>query len=107
MGHRHGFNRQDVARVFDDALQFVGRRHSHGDVIFLVAGGGDRIYGSGMGQHFVFANQGCRGDLRHHETGVQSCALGKKGRQALTEGGIHEAFDAALADTGQGAERDG
>ena len=68
LGNGHGFDGQHVARVFDNALQFVRRRHAHGNVVFLVARGRDRIHRRGMGQDFVLADQRGRCDLRHHET---------------------------------------
>ena len=71
---RHRFDRQDVPRVLYNALQFDSSRHAHGNVIFFIAGRRDRIDGGGMRQHFVFADQSRGGDLRHHETGVQSGA---------------------------------
>ncbi len=57
-----------------------------------------------MRQYFVFADQRRRGNLRHHETGIQSRALGQKWRQSLAERGIHQAFDASFADASQRAQ---
>src|ERR1017187_4377419 len=68
LGYGHSFDGQYVARVFDDALQFVCRRHAHGNVILFVARGGDRIHRRGVRQHFVLADQCCGRNLRHHET---------------------------------------
>ena len=71
-------------RVFSTTrFSFIDARHAHGNVIFFVARGRDRIDGRGMRQHFVLADQRGRGDLRHHESGVQSRARRKKRRQAL------------------------
>ena len=107
LGHGHGFNRQHVARVFDNALQLVRRRHAHGNVVFLVARGSDRIHRRGMRQHFVLADQRGRRDLRHHETGIQSCAVRQERRQSFAERGIHQTLDPAFADSRERAERDG
>ena len=43
---------------------------------------------AGWDQHFVLADQRGRGDLGHHEAGVQSCARCEKGRQVFVQAGF-------------------
>ena len=94
-------------RVFSTMrLQLQRRRHSHGDIIFFVAGSGDRIHRRGMRQHFVLADQRGGGHLRHHESGVQACAGSQEWRQAFIQRRVHQALQPALGDAGQRAERD-
>src|ERR1700733_2186658 len=59
-----------------------------------------------MRQHFVFTDERSGGHLRHHESGIEACAGREKWRQTLAERGIHEAFQTALADAGECAQRD-
>src|SRR5215467_4911782 len=59
-----------------------------------------------MRQHFVLADQGSGCDLRHHESGIQSCARSEKRRQAFIQCWIHQPLQAPLRDSGQSAKRD-
>ena len=57
-----------------------------------------------MCQHFVLADQCGRGNLCHHESGIQTGSFGQKWRQAFAESGVYEAFESPLADACQRAQ---
>src|SRR4029077_6567907 len=57
-----------------------------------------------MRQDFVFADQRCGGDLRHHEPGIQAGPRSQKWRQTLTQGWVYQSLQPALGDAGQHAE---
>src|SRR5712691_7447917 len=59
-----------------------------------------------MRQHFILADQGGGGDLRHHEAGVEPGASGEKRRQAFIQRWIDEALNPPLGNSGERAERD-
>ena len=59
-----------------------------------------------MGEHLVFADKSRGGDLRHHETGVQSGARSEKGWQTLAERRIYQSFDATFADACERTQHD-
>src|ERR1019366_2239383 len=104
---RHGLDGQRVARVLHHLLQLVRGGHAHGNEVFFVSGGRNRIDRSGMRQHFVFTHQRGGGDLRHHEAGVHSRTRREKWRQAFAERGVYHALQPSLADAGQRAQSNG
>lgn len=57
-----------------------------------------------MRQDFVFADQRCGGDLRHHEPGIQAGTRSQKWRQTFTQGWVYQSLQPALGDAGQPAE---
>src|SRR5579872_1061942 len=57
-----------------------------------------------MRQNFIFADQRCGCDLRHHEARVQSGARCEKWRQTFAQRGIHQSLNPSLADACQCAE---
>ena len=59
-----------------------------------------------MRQHFVFADQRCGGDLRHHESGIQPRAGSQKWRQTFVQSRVYQALQPALGDARQRAEGD-
>ena len=94
------------ARCFANLLELDRGRHPHRNVIFFVARSGDRIHRRRMRQHLVLADQRRSRDLRHHESGIQSCARRQKRRQAFVQRRIHQSLDAPLRDPRQRAQSD-
>src|ERR1700727_3148697 len=106
LGHCHGLDRQNVACIIDDSLQLGRSRHPHGDVVFLIARGCDRVDRCGMRQDLILADQRGSRDLRHHETGIQSGARRQKRWQAFAQCRIDQTLDPPFANASQCAERD-
>ena len=66
------FDGDGVAEIFEHAAEAAGSAHAHGDVVFLIAGSGNRIDGMWRGERFVFAGERGGGDLRDHEAGIEA-----------------------------------
>src|SRR5208282_5975033 len=60
-----------------------------------------------MRENLVFADQGGRGDLRHHEARIQARSRREEWRQTFAERGIHQSLDTPLADACKRTERNG
>ena len=100
------FDSEDVAEVGEHALQAAGAAHAHGDVVFLVAAGGDGIDGVRSGEGFIFAGEGGGGDLRDHEAGVEARLGGEEGGEHAGEW-VGHLLDAAFGDAAERGDGDG
>ena len=78
----------------------------HADVIFLIRGSRNRIDAGRRRERLVFGNQRRRGDLRDHESGIQTAVVDQEGRQAA-HFRVHEHGNAALRQAADFRDRQG
>ncbi len=103
----HELDREHVSHVAHDAPQFPRRRHRHRHDVFLVAVGRNRVDARRVREHLALAGDRRRGDLRHHESGIDAGVVREERRKPLIQIRIHEAIGATLGNCREVGERDG
>ncbi len=91
---------QDVGHVGDHGLQPACGEGGHGNMVFLVGAGGQRIHAGRVGQRLVFAGQGGGGHVGDHQAAVEAGIGRQEWRQARDTGVDHHGH----APLGDGAD---